>query len=160
MATLVSTNYQQVAREMPLKAAPRNYYPVEAQLRRLPQVPGEEIFLHRKSIDNARYVPRPDPAAKRRSFGYIAWTTATIALLCVLLLPILWNTQAGYRLEEIRQEISSKEHQMELLKVEQAKLRSPQHVLALMDKLGMKRPLPWEVRILNPAGADTQMAKN
>src|ERR1700684_1012427 len=65
-------------------------------------LPGEELRIEFKVINNSRLVRQPDPKARGACWSAIGATALALVLLTGVLVPRLANTLAGYRLEALR----------------------------------------------------------
>ena len=68
------------------------------------------------------------------------------AVLTALALCVLWQgvlvRQAGYRLERLRRDAEERQAEVEKYRAQVSKLKSPQRVVQLVEKLGLNLALP------------------
>jgi hypothetical protein len=83
---------------------------------------------------------------------------ACILLATALALAVVYQSaalrQAGYRLEEARRDIAEEKADYAVYEAQVCKLRSPQRILALAERLGLEleRPTPADTKRSSPAG--------
>jgi len=103
-------------------------------------LPGEDLRLEFKIINNSRLVRQPDPKARGACWSAIGATALTLVLLTGVLLPRLANTLAGYRLEALRAENRRLLEERRSLDLKEAELTAPQRLQELAQHRNMITP--------------------
>src|SRR5437660_10616692 len=120
------------------RAEPRRveaFHPSPYQLRALPN---EDIFFHKKSVDNSRLVREPDPRAKAECWSTIGAVCALAVVLITSLAPGVAGITAGYQIQALKQERQRLLDERRGLEVHEARLRGSQrlHQLAKDQNMG------------------------
>ena len=119
-------------------------------------LPGEDVWIFVKLMDNSRVVRQANPSARG------AWSAAGVmcllaALLTFSLAPRIANLLAGYRLEALRQEQMRLVDERQLLDVEEAKLLRLDRLEELARHKNLAPPKSGQLFDLEPKG-DGSMA--
>src|SRR5882762_9117750 len=142
------------------RAEPRRveaFHPNPYQLRALPN---EDIFFHKKSVDNSRLVREPDPRAKAECWSTIGAVCALAAVLITSLAPGVAGITAGYQVEALKQESQRLLNERRGLEVEEAKLVGPARLEQLAKDQQMASPKPDQVVNLNIKASEGEVAFN
>ena len=115
-------------------------------------LPGEDLYIFTKNIDNSRIVPEPDPKSRGACWSAIAVAFAVILLLTGVLFPNLANTMAGYKLEALRVENRRLLDERRRLELQEAELTAPQRLQQLALHRHMVSPQNGQVVDLNHKG--------
>jgi hypothetical protein len=115
-------------------------------------LPGEDLYIYTKSIDNSRIVPEPDPQARGACWSAIAVAGAALVLLTGVLFPSVANTMAGYKLEALRAENRRLLEERRSLELREAELTSPDRLQLLAQHRHMVAPQNGQVVNLNNKG--------
>lgn len=122
-------------------------------------LPGEDLRIEFKTINNSRLVREPDPQARGACWSAIAAGALCVVLLGGALVPRLLNTLEGYKLEALRVEnrrLLDERRNLELL---EAELTAPQRLQELARHQNMVVPQSGQVVHLNtPASGDATVA--
>ncbi len=118
-------------------------------------LPGEELRIDFKIINNSRLVRQPDPKARGACWSAIGATALALVLLTGVLLPRLANTLAGYRLEALRAENRRLLDERRNLDLKEAELTAPQRLQELAQHQNMVVPQSSQVVHLNGKGDGT-----
>ena len=121
-------------------------------------LPGEDLYIYTKSIDNSRVVPEPDPQARGACWSAIAVAAALLVLLTGVLFPSLANTMAGYKLEALRAENRRLLNERRSLELQEAELTAPERLQQLAQHRHMVAPQNGQVVNLNNAKGDSTVA--
>jgi hypothetical protein len=118
-------------------------------------LPGEDLRIEFKPINNSRLVREPDPKARGACWSAIAVTAITLVFLSGVLAPRLLNTLAGYRLEALRAENRRLLDERRTLDLREAELTSPERLQELAQRQHMVVPNSTQVVRLDvaPAGS-------
>ena len=133
----------------------RAYAVEDCSLRALPM---EDIWLHRKPVDNSRVVRAVNPDDNLTSLKALGSAAVGMALLIGLLLPSAYNLMAGYRIHQLQQEKTGLVTEKAALETERARLLSPSE-LAKAAKQQDFHAAPDRVVLLNP-NLDSSFAMN
>ena len=121
-------------------------------------LPGEDLRLEFKTINNSRLVREPDPKARGACWSAIGATAIALVLLTGVLAPRLANTLAGYKLEALRAEnrrLLDERRNLELL---EAELTAPQRLQELAQRQNMVVPQSSQVVHLDGQAAGSSDA--
>ncbi len=118
-------------------------------------LPGEDLGIEFKTIDNSRLVRQPDPQARGACWSAIGATALAVMLLTGVLGPRLANTLAGYKLEALRVENRRLIDERRTLDLQEAELTSPQRLEELAQHQNMVVPQSNQVVHLNGKGDGT-----
>lgn len=118
---------------------------------RLRPIANEDVYLFVKRIDNTAVARAADPAARTARSRSMA--TGFVAALFVIagLVPIAYNTTAGFTLEHLRGEQGQLRQQMSKLQASEAQLVSLERLSQLAKTLKMSEPAPQQVETLQGA---------
>jgi len=121
-------------------------------------LPGEDLYMYTKTIDNSRIVPEPDPQARRNCWSAIGVAAVVLTLLTGVLAPSVANTLAGYKLEALRAENRRLLDERRELELQEAQLTAPERLQQLAVHRHMVAPQNGQVVNLNkPDGATVAM---
>ncbi len=112
---------------------------------RLRPLPGEDVYLYHKKIDNSRVIRQADPVARRRSARAVAGSFAAALLLMLLLLPHGLNVIAGYHIDKLEASNHQLRGERSRLELEESRLLSPERLNALAVELHYVDPDPNKV---------------
>jgi cell division protein FtsL len=115
---------------------------------RLRPIANEDVYLFVKRIDNTAVARAADPAARTARSRSMA--TGFVAALLVIagLVPMAYNTTAGFTLEHLRSEQAQLKQEMAKLQATEAKLVSVERLEQLAKTLKMSEPAPQQVETL------------
>jgi hypothetical protein len=115
-------------------------------------LPGEDVYLFCKRIDNSRVAREADPRA-RRVYGSIAAASCVIAALATIsLAPRIAGTSLGYKVEALKQEQQRLLDERRMLEVEEARLLSPAQLEQLAHRHHLVTPKSEQLIDLDPKG--------
>jgi hypothetical protein len=123
---------------------------LEADPYLLRPLPGEDIFLYAKRIDNARVVRQADPRARGAAFSAAGVMCVLAALLTASVAPRVANYFAGYRIEALRQERQQLIDERMVLDVEEAKMLRLDRLEDLARRRGLIPPKTGQLYELEP----------
>ena len=112
-----------------------------------------EVYFH-KEIDNSRLVKVDDAQrnCEMRSF------TVVLAFLFVCVFAFTWQhfkaIEYGYQIETLKREVNGLNEDSRSLRLEQAKLRSPERIDQLARHMGLIPPQPGQVIRMDDAAMD------
>jgi hypothetical protein len=115
-------------------------------------LPGEDIFLYAKRIDNTRVVRLADPRARRTAVSAAGLMCVLAVLLTASVAPRVANYFAGYRIEALRQERQRLIDERMVLDVEEAKMLRLDRLEELARKRGLVPPKTGQLYELEPKG--------
>jgi hypothetical protein len=115
-------------------------------------LPGEDIFLYAKHIDNTRVVRLADPRARGAALSAVGVMCVLAALLTGSVAPRVANYFAGYRIEALRQERQRLVDESMVLDVEEAKMLRLDRLQELAHRHGLVPPAPGQLYDLEPNG--------
>ena len=123
---------------------------------RLRPIANEDVYLFVKRIDNTAVARAADPAARTARSRTMA--TGFVAALLVIagLVPMAYNTTAGFTLDHLRGEQSQLKQEMAKLQVSEAQLVSVDRLTQLAKTLKMSEPAPQQVETLQGPAAKTE----
>jgi hypothetical protein len=115
---------------------------------RLRPIANEDVYLFVKRIDNSTVERAIDPAARRaRSHSVLVGFAAAILIIAGLV-PVAYNTLAGFTLQNLRQDQEKLKQERTALEASQASLLSYERLEKLAISLGMVDPVPQQVQFL------------
>ncbi|MBV8898337.1 MAG: hypothetical protein JO051_17605 [Acidobacteriaceae bacterium] len=127
---------------------------------RLRPLPNEDVYLFVKRIDNTTVERAIDPAARRaRSHSVLVGFTAAVLVIAGLL-PIAYNTLAGFALQTLRQEQEQLKQERTMLDASEASLLSYDRLEKLAVSLKMVDPVPQQVQFLEGKSKSTEARNN
>jgi hypothetical protein len=88
-------------------------------------LPLEDVFFHCKRIDNSRLEREPDPRARGACWSTIGAASVLVIMLGSVLVPNVFATLAGYKLEKLKVEERSLQNERQILQAEVAARLSP-----------------------------------
>jgi len=112
-------------------------------------LPGEDLYLYTKKIDNSRLVREPDPQSRGACWSAIGAATVGLVLLTGVLAPSVANIMAGYKLEALRKEERVLLDERRTLDLEEARLTAPQRLEQLAARQNLVAPKAGQVVRLN-----------
>ena len=121
-------------------------------------LPGEDLRIEFKPINNTRLVREPDPRARGACWSAIAGTAIALVFLSGVLAPRLLNTLAGMKLEALRAENRRLVNEGRQLDLREAELTAPQRLEELAQHQHMVAPHSSQVVHLNGASGDGNVA--
>lgn len=115
---------------------------------RLRPLPNEDVYLFVKRLDNSTVERAVDPVARRaRGHSVLAGFTAAVLVIAGLV-PVAYNTLAGFTLQKLRQEqVQLKQERTQLIASE-ADLVSYDRLDKVAAKLKLVDPEPQQVQFL------------
>jgi hypothetical protein len=120
-------------------------------------LPGEDIYIRFKFIDNSRIVRDPDPTARKACWQAIGVSALALVLLALVLFPKVANTLAGYKLEALRAENRRLLEESRDLDYKRAQLMALPHLKELARQHNMVVPQAGQVVHMNGNGATVAM---
>jgi hypothetical protein len=121
-----------------------------ADIYRLRQLPNEDVYFHRKAIDNSRVERQVDPEGRAQCWWLIAATCLTTLLLIAGLWPQVHGVLAGYQIESLKQEQQRLVADRAALQLQEETLLSPERLEELARMQEFIDPAPGQVVYLNP----------
>jgi hypothetical protein len=125
---------------------------LEADPYLLRPLPGEDIFLYAKHIDNTRVVRQADPRARGAALSAAGVMCVLAVFLTCSVAPRVANYFAGYRVEALRQERQQLVDENMVLDVEMAKLMRLDRLEELARRHNLVPPKPGQTFDLEPNG--------
>ena len=122
-------------------------------------IANEDVFLFAKTIDNSQIVRQPAPLEGRACWRMIGGSIAGAVIVIGVLLPTLYGTFAGYKLEALRQERVRLAKERTALDLREARLMSPAHLKQLAHDQNFNDPAPNQI-VYFDAKPDNAVAKN
>ncbi|SRR5579884_156330 len=127
---------------------------------RLRPIANEDVYLFVKRIDNSSVVRAVDPAARRaRSHSVLVGFTAAVLVIAGLV-PIAYNTLAGFTLQNLRQEQEKLKQERTMLEASEAGLLSYGRLEKLAAALNMVDPAPQQVQFLEGKSKTAEARNN
>ena len=120
-------------------------------------LPGEDIFLYAKHIENGKVVRVADPRSRGAAMSAAGAMCVLAALLTGSVAPRVANYIAGYRIEALRQERQRLIDESMVLDVEVAKMLRLDRLQELAEKQNLVPPKPGQYVDLEPK-ADQSLA--
>jgi cell division protein FtsL len=115
---------------------------------RLRPIANEDVYLFVKRIDNSTVEREADPVARRARGHSVLVGFAAAVLVIAGLVPIAYNTLAGFTLQTLRQEQQQLKQERTALDVSEANLLSYSRLEKLAAALNMTDPVPEQVQFL------------
>lgn len=123
---------------------------------RLRPIANEDVYLFVKRIDNSTVERAIDPAARRaRSHSVLAGFAAAVLLIAGLV-PVAYNTLAGFTIQGLRQEQEKLTQERTMLEASEANLVSYDRLEKLAVGLRMVDPAPQQVQFLEGKSKRTE----
>ena len=123
-------------------------------------LPNEDIFFHRKRVDNSRLVREADPRAKTECFSTIGAVCALAAVLITSVAPSVAGITAGYQIQALKQERQRLLDERRGLEVDEAKLLAPERLEQLARDQRMTSPKNDQVVHLQINASEGTVAYN
>ena len=115
---------------------------------RLRPIANEDVYLFVKRIDNSTVERAVDPAARRaRSHTALVGFAAAILVIAGLV-PVAYNTLAGFTLQNLRHDQEKLKQERSMLDATEASLLSYDRLEKLAVSLKMVDPVPQQVQFL------------
>jgi hypothetical protein len=115
---------------------------------RLRPIANEDVYLFVKRIDNTTVERAADPAARRaRSHSVLAGFAAAVLVIAGLV-PVAYNTLAGFTVQKLRQDQEQLKQERIALDASEANLLSYDRLEKLAISLKMVDPVPEQVQFL------------
>jgi cell division protein FtsB len=102
--------------------------------------PNDDIWHHRKFIDNSRLVRQADPQAGKAAWKMIGSVGMAALLLICVLLPGAYNLLAGYQLQTLKAENYQLRSEQAALEVQASQLTSPARIQGLAREQNFSEP--------------------
>jgi hypothetical protein len=115
---------------------------------RLRPIANEDVYLLVKRIDNSTVERAVDPAARRARSHSALVGFAAAALVIAGLVPVAYNTLAGFTLQNLRQDQEKLKQERTALEASEAMLLSYDRLEKLAVGLKMVDPAPQQVQFL------------
>lgn len=116
---------------------------------RLRPIANEDVYLFVKRIDNSTVERAVDPAARRaRSHSALVGFAAAVLVIAGLV-PVAYNTLAGFTLETLRADQEKLKQERTALDASEAGLLSYDRLEKLAASLKMVDPVPQQVQFLD-----------
>ena len=125
---------------------------LEADPYLLRPLPGEDVFLYAKQIENGRVVRLADPHSRSAALSAAGAMCLLAVFLTGSVAPRVANYFAGYRIEALRQERQRLIDEHMVLDVEYAKMQRLDRLQELAHRRGLVPPEPGQVIQLEPNG--------
>jgi cell division protein FtsL len=89
-----------------------------------------------------RLVPPPSPARRRRRVGLVGTAVLMVVLVGIFALAAVHTmvVQAQFELDRIDQQVAERRGELDALRLEVARLESPQNIAEVAAELGMVAP--------------------
>lgn len=127
---------------------------------RLRPIANEDVYLFVKRIDNSTVVRAVDPAARRaRGHTVVAGFIAAVLVIAGLV-PVAYNTLAGFTIENLRQEQEKLKQERTAVEASEADLLSYSRLEKLAASLNMVDPAPQQVQFLDGKSKSTEARNN
>jgi len=121
-------------------AEPRRAAVAQSNPYLLRPLPNEDIFFHRKRVDNSRLVREADPRSKTECWSTIGAVCALAAVLITSVAPSVAGITAGYQIQALKQERQRLLDERRSLEVDEAKLLAPERLEQLAKDQRMVSP--------------------
>jgi hypothetical protein len=118
---------------------------------RIRPIANEDIFFFSKTIDNSRVVRQADPREGRDCAFMIGASLAGAVALVALMLPTLYGSFAGYKVETLRQERARLVNERSALDLAEARILNPQRLQELAKEQSFIDPNPQKIVYLDPS---------
>lgn len=115
---------------------------------RLRPIANEDVYLFVKRIDNSTVERAVDPAARRARSHSVLVGFAAAVLIIAGLVPVAYNTLAGFTLQNLQQDQEKLKQERTALEASEASLLSYSRLERLAASLGMVDPVPQQVHFL------------
>lgn len=127
---------------------------------RLRPIANEDVYLFVKRIDNTGVERAVDPVARRaRGHSVLAGFTAAVLVIAGLV-PVAYNTLAGFTLQRLRQEQVELRKQNTQLEASEAGLLSYDRLEKLAASMKMVDPVPQQVEFLDGKAKGAEARNN
>jgi cell division protein FtsL len=119
--------------------------------------PNDDVYFYVKRIDNSRVLRQSDPRARQMCVRMVCITCLVLFFLAGALLPKVYGTLAGYRIDAMARERERLNSERRLLELEEARLLSPARLEELARIQRFVDPAPEKI-IQLPPQADEAVA--
>ncbi|HSR43743.1 MAG TPA: hypothetical protein VLT15_00750 [Acidimicrobiia bacterium] len=92
------------------------------------------------------------PFVRPKAWGWLFIALASVALFFGLIIANTALDRSAFELEEIRSEIVAQQERFDQLRLDVARLRSPERIQPLAEELGMVYPDPDDIRRVTASG--------
>ncbi len=123
-------------------------------------LPNEDIFFHKKRVDNSRLVREADPRAKTECWSTIGAVCALAAVLITSVAPSVAGITAGYQIQALKQERQRLLDERRGLEVDEAKLLGAERLEQLAKDHRMVSPKSDQVVHLHINASEGTVAFN
>ena len=146
MATLATMLFRRVESAAGVRTASANPYALRA-------LPFEELYFHKKAVDNKRLVRQVNPREQGECWSTIgALATVTVVLLTSFA-PNVATMLAGYQVQALQQEQQKLMNEQKLLEARESELLQAQRLEELARQQQMVTPAPGQLVHLNQGSA-------
>lgn len=90
--------------------------------------------------------------ARPRAWGWMIIAAVSLTVFFGLIIANTALDRSAFELEEIRNEIAAEEQRFDRLRLDVARLRSPERIQPLAEQLGLVYPDPADIRTVTAAG--------
>lgn len=113
---------------------------------RLRGLPGDNLYLFSKRIDNSRLIRQANPKTRNECWSAIATATVLAVVIGTAVSPRVSSVLTGYRTEKLRTENRALQEKRRMLAIEEARMLTPNR----LDEIAAKR------RLMNPTSGQEQ----
>lgn len=92
------------------------------------------------------------PFVRPKAWGWMVIAFVSVALFFGLIIANTALDRSAFELEEIRSEIVAQQERFDQLRLDVARLRSPERIQPLAEELGMVYPDPADIRRVTASG--------
>jgi len=139
-------------------AAEKTVETEEADPYRMRGVPGDNIYLFSKRIDNSRLVRETDPKTRTDCWSAIVTATLLAVLLGTAVTPRIGGILSGIQAEKLKTDQQDLLQQKRMLEIQEARILSQSNLDRLAGQRKLLTPTQGQEQHLQPH--DTAMAMN
>lgn len=140
-----------IAAESPVEAEAADQY-------RMRNLPGDNIYLFSKRIDNSRLVREADPKTRTDCWSAIATATLLAVMLGTAVTPRIGGILSGIQAEKLKTDQQELLTRRRMLEIQEARILSQSNLDQFAAKRKLRTPTPGQEQHLQPH--DSSLAMN
>jgi hypothetical protein len=143
---------------MAAESTVEHHEPAEADRYRMRNLPGDNIYLFSKRIDNSRLVREAEPGARTDCWSAIATVTLLAVMLGTAVTPRIGGILSGIQAEKLKTDQQELLTKRRMLEIQEARILSQANLDQFAAKRSLVTPVPGQEQHLQPH--DSALAMN